>query len=305
MRCRLFISAAASVATIAAAGSAFGMPGMMSMPPGGAPPARVSIEFSQYAPAQIAVLTGGTVDWSDTSRQHTVTADDDSYSSPKLFFGDSFSHRYTAPGTYTYHCQIHSFMHGEVDVYDLILDPVAAAAGPGRPYPLRGHSALPPGTPVTITGDTGGGPAPVASTTIADDGTFAATVTPSTTTTYAATAGASSSPPVLLRVTDRAVTITDSRRGGRDLITATVSPASPGATVVLQLHLRERFGWWPERQRRLDSSSRARFSIEIAHPVSARVVLTLSDGATVLALSPSLRIGAKPRAGRLRSLTLR
>jgi hypothetical protein len=61
--------------------------------------------------------------------------------------------------------------------------------------------------------------------------------------------------------------------------------------VVLQLRLRERFGWWPQQARRLDRHSNVRFRIRLHRRVAARVALTLRDGATVLAKSAVLRIG--------------
>jgi hypothetical protein len=62
------------------------------------------------------------------------------------------------------------------------------------------------------------------------------------------------------------------------------------ATVVLQLNLRERFGWWPVQQKTLDRSSRASFLVRPPYRAPARVVLTLPDGATPLAVSKSQRI---------------
>jgi hypothetical protein len=62
---------------------------------------------------------------------------------------------------------------------------------------------------------------------------------------------------------------------------------------VLQLNLRERFGWWPQEQTRLDKSSQARFVIQLDRRVPARIALTLPDGATQLALSRTLRIGPR------------
>ena len=68
-------------------------------------------------------------------------------------------------------------------------------------------------------------------------------------------------------------------------------PAAPGATVVAQLKLRERFGWWPVQQKKLDRSSGARLIVHPPYRVAARVALTLADGATQLALSKAVRIG--------------
>jgi hypothetical protein len=68
-----------------------------------------------------------------------------------------------------------------------------------------------------------------------------------------------------------------------------VTPADPGATVVLQVWLRERFGWFPVAQRKLDRRSSATFPIH--HPGRrARVVLVLPDGYTPVAMSNALRL---------------
>ena len=47
----------------------------------------------------------------------------------------------------------------------------------------------------------------------------------------------------------------------RRSIDVRASPASPGTRVVLQLRLRERFGWWPVARARLDRRSRAQFTV--------------------------------------------
>jgi hypothetical protein len=72
-----------------------------------------------------------------------------------------------------------------------------------------------------------------------------------------------------------------------------VTPAGHGGNVVLQLRLRERFGWWPTKHAQLDRLGRARFSLRTPRRVRARVVLTLADGATPLAVSAPLRLGRR------------
>jgi hypothetical protein len=239
----------------------------------------------------VEALAGDTVMWMNQSaRPHTVTANDGSFDSGRIVVSGSYERRYTSAGVFAYHCVLHPAMTGEVDVYDLLLDHPAAPAGPRRPYPVRGRSALPSGTPVTIEADTGSGFAPVATTTVGDDGTFATSVVPSTTAAVRAIAGAAASPPVQLIVLDHTVTAAViRRRGHRIQVDATVAPAAPGSKVVLQLHLRERFGWWPVSTARLDAASHARFVIHSRATVPARVVLTLPDGATVLATSATKR----------------
>jgi hypothetical protein len=77
------------------------------------------------------------------------------------------------------------------------------------------------------------------------------------------------------------------------VIDAAVAPASLGATVVLQLRLRERCGGCPVAHATLDRHSRARFALRLGHRYPARVVPTLRDCATQLALSRTLRVGPR------------
>jgi plastocyanin len=267
----------------------------VAMDDGGPPP--VSIQFAAYTPAQIQILAGDTAMWHNaSSRTHTVTAADGSWSSPRVPIGTMFSHRFDTPGTYAYYCQIHPFMHGEVDVERLLLTAPREAAVPGRPFTLAGRAALPAGSTVTLQADTGAAPGPAATATVGDDGAFSATIVPRASATYRAVAGTDASPPVQVLVLNRTVTVNRARRGRRWVVGVRVAPASPGATVVLQLHLRERFGWWPQHRTRLGSGSTARFSMRLSRRVAARVVLTLRDGATLLATSRTVHIGARRRS---------
>jgi hypothetical protein len=156
---------------------------------------------------------------------------------------------------------------------------------------MRGRAALTAGTSVTLEADRGAGFVPAATTTVQPDGTFVAPVVPGTTATWRAVSGADASPPVSLLVLDRRVAIR-ARRARRGLvISASVAPASPGATVVLQLLLHEHFGWWPVQRTKLDRSSAVRFPLRLRQRVAARVLLTLPDGATPLAVSRTVRLG--------------
>lgn len=247
----------------------------------------VTIEYGDYAPAQVNVLRGTSVEWTNGStRKHTVTDDAGAFDSGVLFTDDHYTHAFDTDGQFTYHCTQHPFMHGEVDVSDVILDKPSAPASPGKPFPFHGETIADPGTPVSIQADTGSGFSEIGTTTVASDGTFSAAIAPTTTGSYRALVGSSTSPPVELLVLDRQITAT----ARRNLVTVRVTPASPGATVVLQLHLRERFGWWPVRQVRIGPSSAHTFRVRTTRPVSARVVLTLPDGATPLATSPVVRV---------------
>ncbi len=74
------------------------------------------IDFG-FAPATLTVRVGSTVTWTNTgSAPHTVTADDGTFGSQTLTHGATFSHAFATPGTYAYHCAIHSSMTGTVVV---------------------------------------------------------------------------------------------------------------------------------------------------------------------------------------------
>jgi plastocyanin len=254
----------------------------------------VSIMFGSYAPARIDVLAGDTVHWSNASvRAHTVNADDGSWASARLPGSATFSRTFDTPGTTTYYCTLHPFMRGEIDVRHVLLTAPTEPGAPGRPYTLHGRAALPAGESVTLEADSGTGFQQVGTATVADYGTFTADVRPTATATYRAVADGETSQTVQLLVLDRKLTASASGRGRRVTVDARVAPASPGAPVVLQLRLPQRFGWWPVAHAKLDHHSRARFELKLAHRYQARVLLTLSDGATALATSRPLHIGSR------------
>jgi plastocyanin len=268
--------------------------GAMEMDMGDAPQDAVTIQFAAFAPAAINVVTGDTVRWTNSSvRVHTVNAVDGSWASPRIPGTDTFSHEFDAPGTVQYYCILHPFMRGEVDVHDVLLDAPTEPGAPGRTFTLHGRTALPAGQTLTIEADSGAGFQPAATATVAFDGSFKADVVPKATATYRAVAGGEASPDVQLLVLDRKLTASAKTRGRRVTVSSNVAPGSPGAPVVLQLKLPLHFGWWPVARAKLDKSSRASFAIKLGHRYPARVVLTLSDGATVLAASRTLHVGPK------------
>jgi len=72
-----------------------------------------------YSPDRITVVIGvnNTVMWmNEDGTIHTVTGTNSSFGSGFLNPGDSFTHTFTAPGTYPYKCTIHSWMAGTVVV---------------------------------------------------------------------------------------------------------------------------------------------------------------------------------------------
>jgi plastocyanin len=84
--------------------------------PATAAAAKVSIVNFAFDPAMTTVKAGGTVVWTNNDVvAHTVTFTD-AANSPILNRGDKFSRTFTSPGTYSYICSIHPFMHGTVVV---------------------------------------------------------------------------------------------------------------------------------------------------------------------------------------------
>jgi plastocyanin len=285
----------AAVLALAPGAGAAGMPGMPGMDAGGGDgpaPKGISIGFAAFATPRIDIIAGDAVRWSnDSARSHDVVAADGSFDSGRVFQGEAFAHRFTAAGTVSYFCSLHPFMTGEIDVHSVVLDRPADRAGSGKPFVLSGRVAAGISGSVTIEGDDGSGFRRATTAAVAPDGTFRTAVVPAATTSYRAVAGDRRSAAVQLLVLDHAVAVTATRRGSATALAVHVTPAAPGATVVLQLALRDRFGWWPAQRARLDRSSTARFVVARRSAAPARVLLTLPDGATELARSRTVHVG--------------
>ena len=74
--------------------------------------ARVEVSNFQFSPKQITVKAGTTVTWVDKEGGHTIEADNGSFSSPTLNAGETYSHKFTKPGKYPYHCSFHGSAGG-------------------------------------------------------------------------------------------------------------------------------------------------------------------------------------------------
>ena len=250
------------------------------------------IDFAAVHPPMLDILAGETVTWTnDSARVHTVTADDDSFDSGRLSPSQTFTHRFTTAGEAPYHCTLHPFIQGVVDVHELLLDTPEQAGAPRRPYLLTGRAALPAGTDVSIEADGGAGFAPAASAQVGDDGRFAGRIVAAATASYRAVAGGVASPPVRLLVLDRHIALTVHRAGGHMQLRAQVTPASRGGLLMLQLFLPEHFGWWPVQRVSLGRDSSARFTLHAMRRLRARMRYTLADGATALATSRTVHVG--------------
>src|SRR5439155_23738147 len=96
----------------------FGSIQIASASPNPATAIPVQIDRLRFTPVTLEVAVGAQVTWTNKENfVHDVTADDNQYFSNTLGTDETYSHTYTAPGTYAYHCSIHPFMKATVVVH--------------------------------------------------------------------------------------------------------------------------------------------------------------------------------------------
>lgn len=80
--------------------------------------AAITIQNFAFSPAALNVAVGTKVTATNLDGPtHTWTADDGSWDSGNLATNAKYSHTFTQPGTYTYHCAIHTSMRATVTVH--------------------------------------------------------------------------------------------------------------------------------------------------------------------------------------------
>jgi plastocyanin len=79
---------------------------------------QVALADDYLSPEMVTVPVGASVVWTNNGQhRHTVTADDERWSSLPLGPGDTYRHTFTEPGTYPYHCSFHpNHMRGTIVV---------------------------------------------------------------------------------------------------------------------------------------------------------------------------------------------
>ena len=246
----------------------------------------VSIQQAAFGPPRVAALIGDTVSWHNSSlRDHTVTTADGSFgSNGHIVPGGGYSAVFNTAGAHPYYCSLHVGMTGEVHVYPLLLAGPAQAVAPGQPIQFSGRAAAGIST-VQIEQDSGSAFVPVATAAVDGNGDFQASVPATTSALFRAVGAAGASESLQVVVVDRSVSL----RVVRGAVRVHVTPPDAGATVVLQVWLRERFGWFPVSARRLSHSSSADFPLRYKGR-RARAVLELPDGFTPVAMSAPLRL---------------
>jgi plastocyanin len=77
----------------------------------------VRIQNRAFAPGKISVKKGETVTWKNyDDLDHTVDAEDGSFSSGTIKKGKTFTHTFKKPGKYPYACHLHPRMKGVIVV---------------------------------------------------------------------------------------------------------------------------------------------------------------------------------------------
>ena len=77
----------------------------------------ISVDNFSFTPAAITVPAGSTITWTNRDDvPHNIVSTERKFKSPVLDTEERFSHRFDAPGTYSYFCSLHPKMIGTVAV---------------------------------------------------------------------------------------------------------------------------------------------------------------------------------------------
>jgi hypothetical protein len=224
-----------------------------------------------YEPALVTVLVGTTMTWRNSdSTNHTVTAETDAFDSGYLAPGSSFAYTFAKQGHYAYHCQIHKFMKGEVDVFSLVLTGPERPVGYGRQVVVAG---LAPAGTTSVTLARVDSKDEGQTVKARPDGSFTVRFPATAPGLFRALAGKGASPIVRVEVVPH-VTAT---RTGSTIQVRTV-PSRTGAHVALQSYDREHFTWRTIAHTPLDSRSRASVVVPKGRPIRLRVVVRGTNG---------------------------
>lgn len=101
----------ALIATIFAACSKSGGYNTTTPPVISSTDAAVNIQNFAFYPSSVNIKAGGTVTWTNVdATAHTVTDLKGAFDSGNIASNATFKQTFNTPGTYTYHCLIHSMM---------------------------------------------------------------------------------------------------------------------------------------------------------------------------------------------------
>ncbi|MFN8501171.1 cupredoxin domain-containing protein [Kouleothrix sp.] len=120
-----------------------------------AQPQTVNIDIGDntFAPNKITVPLGATVVWSHKGqRKHTVTADDNSFTSGTLEAGGSFKQTFSKAGTFPYYCEFHGGPGAAGMAGSIVVAEQSAAAQPAAAQPTAAPAAQPTAAPAPAAG---------------------------------------------------------------------------------------------------------------------------------------------------------
>jgi plastocyanin len=261
----------------------------------------VFAQSQSFSPQEADVLPGDTIVWRNTSQKtHNVKFETEGYNSGRFGPGEVRNHPFPAAGVYDYHCTIHTGMVGQVGVYPLVLEGPATRIRRGKTIAL-GVRAPDGAGEVTIEADYGSGFVPVAVATPVvpgpghqghdAPGELHAGVVATDTATYRAVFSGGTSNELRVEVTDApdlSARVRRSRRGS--VVTVSANPVTPGGRILLEVNLRERFGWWPVKRARLDKRGQASVLVRGYGGAQARAVLVGPDWASPLSETRAFRL---------------
>ena len=268
--------------------------------PSGAAERGVAIPGKLFEPERLQVLVGDTVTWRNLDAAiHTVTADDGTFDSGDLAPDDAFSVTFAQPGRTTYHCAIHRYMTGEIDVFALALSGPIEPVRIGTQFTLRGLAR--PGTESVVVERRipGADFTREATASASAEGHFRVSVPAVTSADYRARAGTLESSVVHVSVSP-VVTLRADAVAGQVRLYGSAAPGQPGMPVTLQVYSRERFAWFPLRKARLGARSRVRFTLSPHTALHLRLALRRASHGLVGGVSNVVLVRARARekAGR-------
>jgi plastocyanin len=215
--------------------------------PANAATVHVNIKSTGFVPKAITINDGDSVSWKNVdTKSHQVVANDGSFASPTIGRGSTFTHTFTAAGTFKYHDSLHPSLTGSVKVKG---PPPSVAFGLSQPIVTYGTAIMlsgqisshRSGQTVQLTAQPYGQPSPIvlANVVTGTNGVFGFQTVPKLYTTYLARWGKVSSQPIIAQVAPKLTLV----RGGSYMRAQVTGPRSFWHRHVYLQRL-SRFGQW-------------------------------------------------------------